>query len=103
MSCSKGTPKYLLSESNRAFENTCTIIFCNAGGPAEEGFLGLSGVYAPIAGRIEGSFTDGEEGMRIVEVDMDIQEIAERNYRIREDVLGDSWHYGYEKAAAGTV
>lgn len=84
--------------SCRAFENTCTIIFCNAGGPAEEGFLGLSGVYAPIAGRIAGSFEDSEEGMRVVEVDLGIQEIAERNYRVREDVLGQDWHYGYEKA-----
>ncbi|KAK5075333.1 hypothetical protein LTR64_001539 [Lithohypha guttulata] len=81
----------------RAFENTCTIIFCNAGGPADEGFLGLSGVYAPIAGRLPGSFTDSEEGMRVVEVDLGIQEIAEQNYRIREDVLGEDWHYGYEK------
>jgi len=81
----------------RAYENTCTIIFCNAGGPKEEGYLGLSGVYAPILGRVKGSFTDGEEGMRIVEVDLGIQELAEQNYRVREDMKGDDWHYGYEK------
>lgn len=81
----------------RAFENTCTIIFCNAGGPKEEGYLGLSGVYAPIQGRVEGSFENGEEGMRIVEVDLGIQELAERNYRVREDLKGEAWHYGYEK------
>jgi len=57
----------------------------------------LSGVYAPILGRVKGSFTDGEEGMRIVEVDLGIQELAEQNYRVREDMKGDDWHYGYEK------
>lgn len=81
----------------RAFENTCTVIFCNVGGPKEEGYLGLSGVYAPIKGRIEGSFEDGEEGMRIVEVDLGIQDLAEQNYRVREDMKGEAWHYGYEK------
>lgn len=78
----------------RAFENTCTVVFVNAGGPEQEGFLGLSGVYAPIAGRIEGSFTNGEEGMRIIEVDLGIADVAEDNYRIREDLQGETWHYG---------
>jgi len=85
----------------RAYENTCMIIFCNAGGPKEEGYLGLSGVYAPIVGRVKGSFTDGEEGMRIVDVDLGIQELAEQNYRVREDMKGDDWHYGYDKVKAG--
>lgn len=60
--------------------------------------MGLSGVYAPIAGRIAGSYTDSEEGMRVVEVDLSIQEIAEQNYLVRQDIMGDSWHYGYEKS-----
>lgn len=81
----------------RAFENTCTVIFCNVGGPKEEGYLGLSGVYAPIKGRVDGSFEDGEEGMRIVEVDLGIQDLAEENYRVREDLKREGWHYGYEK------
>lgn len=78
----------------RAFENTCTVVFCNVGGPAEEGFLGLSGVYAPIVGRVKPSFDGPEEGMRIVEVNLEIQAIAERNYKIREDLEGEGWHYG---------
>lgn len=81
----------------RAFENTSMIVFCNAGGPVDEGFLGLSGVYAPIVGRVEGSFVDGSEGMRIVEVDMTVQKLAEDNYRVREDLARKGWHYGYEK------
>lgn len=82
----------------RAFENTCTIVFCNAGGPKKDGYLGLSGVYAPILGRVPGSFEDGEEGMRIVDIDMGIAKVAEGNYKIREDMSGEDWHYGYEKA-----
>lgn len=46
---------------------------------------------------------DSEEGMRVVEVDLNIQEIAEQNYRVREDVLGQDWHYGYEMANSNTV
>lgn len=68
-------------------------MFCNAGGPAEEGFLGLSGIYAPIIGRVKGSFTNSEVGMRVIDIDMDIQELAEKTYRIREDVLQEGWHY----------
>lgn len=83
----------------RAYENTCMVVFCNVGGPKEKGFLGLSGVYAPLVGRVEGSFDDGEEGMRIVEMDMDIIKVAEANYKIREDLRGEDWHYGYEKAS----
>lgn len=82
----------------RAYENTCTIVFCNAGGPKEDGYLGLSGVYAPLVGRVEGSFEDGEVGMRIVEIDLGMAQIAEDNYKIREDLNGEDWHYGYEKA-----
>lgn len=81
----------------RAYENTCMVVFCNVGGPTEQGFLGLSGVYAPLVGRVEGSFTDGQVGMRVVEVDLGIARIAEENYKIREDLAGDDWHYGYEK------
>lgn len=84
----------------RAYENTCTIVFCNVGGPKEGGFLGLSGVYAPLVGRVEGSFDDGQEGMRIVEIDFNIAKVAEDNYKIREDLSGEDWHYGYEKTTA---
>lgn len=82
----------------RAFESTAALIFCNAGGPAEQGFFGCSQVTMPIVGRIEGSFTDGSEETRILEVDMNLVDIAERNYKIRQDLGKDDWHYGYVKA-----
>jgi predicted amidohydrolase len=79
----------------RAFENTCCIIFCNVGGPKEEGYAGLSQVAMPILGTLEGSFEDGTPGMRVVEVDMTVAEVAEENYKIREDLAREDWHYGY--------
>ncbi len=81
----------------RAFENTAAIIYCNAGGPAEEGFFGCSQVVLPIVGPVPGSFSNSEEGMRIVKVDMRTVDIAEQNYNIREDLRREDWHYGYSK------
>lgn len=89
-------PRFLTSIlTSRAFENTCCVIFVNAGGPASEDYCGLSRVTLPIVGPVAGSFDDSEEGMRVVEVDMEILEVAERNYKIREDLGRDDWHYGY--------
>lgn len=81
----------------RAFESTAAIIYCNAGGPKEEGFFGCSQVAMPVVGRVEGSFDDGEEATRVLEVDMRLVDIAERNYQIRRDLGRQNWHYGYEK------
>lgn len=81
----------------RAFENTCCVIFVNAGGPIEEGYAGLSQVAMPIVGTLKGSFEDGREGMRIVEVDMNVLDVAEANYKVREDLKRSDWHYGYER------
>jgi len=36
-----------------------------------------------------------EEGMSVVDVDMEIMEEAERNYRVREDMGREGWHYSY--------
>ncbi|KAF5013792.1 hypothetical protein FDECE_210 [Fusarium decemcellulare] len=81
----------------RAFESTAAVIFCNAGGPAQEGFFGCSQVALPIVGSVPGSFTDSEEGTRVLEVDMRTVEIAEGNYKIRQDLARADWHYGYLK------
>jgi predicted amidohydrolase len=79
----------------RAFESTAAIIFCNAAGPSSDGYLGLSRVTLPIVGPVAGSFNDSSVGMRLVEVDMEILEVAERNYKVREDLGREDWHYGY--------
>lgn len=84
----------------RAYENTCAVVFVNAGGSKEENAAGLSQVAMPFVGPVEGSFKDGEEAeaMRVVEMDMEILNEAEDNYKVREDLARDDWHYGYDKA-----
>lgn len=86
----------------RAFENTACVIFCNAGGPREEGYVGLSSVTMPIAGTLTGSFEDGEPGVRVVEADLKLLDIAEDNYKIREDLKREDWHYGYSHNTEGS-
>lgn len=77
----------------RACENTCAIIFCNVGGPKEQGFMGLSQVTMPLIGTVPGGFTDSTQGMREVEIDPKILDVAEENYKIREDLALDGFHY----------
>ncbi|KAF7563308.1 hypothetical protein G7046_g817 [Stylonectria norvegica] len=71
----------------RAFENTAAVIFCNAGG--------LSCVAMPIQGAL-GRLDIGTEEMAIVPLDVDVLRIAEDNYKIRQDIRGEKWHYGYD-------
>lgn len=83
----------------RTFENTCAVVFANAGGPrgGNEGkkgsYAGLSQVAVPFKGPL-GKLGD-EEGMSVVEVDMQILEDAEDNYKVREDLGREGWHYAY--------
>jgi predicted amidohydrolase len=84
--------------TTRAFENTCCVIFVNAGGNEEGGPVGLSQVAMPFLGKMKGSFEGKEEGMKVVEVDMEILEEAEMNYKVREDMGRGNWHYGYSHA-----
>lgn len=77
----------------RACENTCAIVFCNVGGPKDESYMGLSQVTLPLIGTAPGSFTNSMQGMRVIEVDLKILDVAEENYRIREDLARDGFHY----------
>lgn len=79
--------------TTRAFENTCCIVFCNAGGPKSDGFVGLSQIAMPIMGTLAGSFDNSEAGMKIVQVDMTVVDVAERNYKIRQDLAEAGFHY----------
>ena len=36
-----------------------------------------------------------EEGMSVVDIDMEILEEAERNYKVREDMAREGWYYSY--------
>lgn len=76
----------------RCFENTCGIIFVNAAGPAEN-FLGLSQVTLPLVGPV--AKMDNEEGLKVVDMDMGALKIAEENYKVRQDLLKEDWHYVY--------
>ncbi|KAK3291374.1 carbon-nitrogen hydrolase [Chaetomium fimeti] len=72
----------------RAFENECVVVFCNA--------PGLSGVVAPVFGRVGGEgLGANEEVMRVVEVDFESVEVIEEVYKVRKDLAREGWHYGY--------
>ena len=60
----------------------------------------------PFVGAVKGDLGEGgllgrEEGMSVVEVDMEDVEEAERNYRVREDMAGEGWHYTYRHQEKG--
>ncbi|KAI0169094.1 putative hydrolase, carbon-nitrogen family [Hypoxylon sp. FL1284] len=83
----------------RAFENTCAVVFANAGGPPEKGektsFAGLSQVSVPHIGAL--GKMGRSEGMSIVDLDMNVLKIAEDNYKVREDMKAEGWHYAYTR------
>ncbi|KAF2828511.1 carbon-nitrogen hydrolase [Ophiobolus disseminans] len=78
----------------RAFENTCAIVFANAGGPPGRGYAGLSQVTVPFVGALT-KLGGGAEGMAVVDIDMQILEDAEENYKVRSDLASEGWHYDY--------
>jgi len=85
------------SLTSRAFENTCAVVFVNAGGPSERGeetsFAGMSQLAMPHLGPV--GKLGRAEGMSTVELDMDVLRIAEDNYKVREDMKKEGWHYAF--------
>ena len=86
--------------TSRAYENTCAVIFVNAGGPrgsTKAGtYAGLSRVTMPFIGALGDETKDSEEeGMSVVDIDMEILDEAEKNYKVREDLGREDWHYVY--------
>ncbi|KAJ8133192.1 hypothetical protein O1611_g432 [Lasiodiplodia mahajangana] len=83
----------------RAFENTCAVVFVNAGGPPEKGektsFAGLSQIGVPHIGAL--GRLGPAESMSIVDLDIDVLRIAEENYKVREDMKTKGWHYAYTR------
>ncbi|KAI0466572.1 carbon-nitrogen hydrolase [Xylaria cf. heliscus] len=81
----------------RAFENTCAVVFVNAGGPPEQGeetsFAGLSQVAVPHIGAL--GRLGRAEGMSIIDLDMDVLRVAENSYKIRDDMQKEGWHYAH--------
>ena len=98
----------------RAFENTCgefmrhatvcielirqAIVFANAGGPPGRGYAGLSQVTVPFVGALA-KLGGCSEGMSVVDIDMQILEDAEENYKVRSDIASDDWHYDYRHSS----
>jgi predicted amidohydrolase len=80
--------------TSRTFENTCAVVFCNAGGPPGESYAGLSQVAAPFVGPLV-RLGSSAEGMAVADLDMDLLEEAERNYQVRADLALEDWHYDY--------
>jgi len=85
----------------RAFENTCAIVFANAGGPPGEGYAGLSQVTVPFVGALA-KLGGAAEGMGVADIDMQVLEDAEANYQVRADLARDDWHYDY-RHGSGSV
>lgn len=77
---------------SRAYENTCAVVFCNAAGPPEEGFAGLSQAAVPFMGSL-GRLGTSDEAMQIVDLDMSLVDDAEKDYKVREDLARADWHY----------
>jgi hypothetical protein len=70
------------------------IVFANAGGPPGRGYAGLSQVTIPFVGALT-RLGSCAEGMSVVDVDMQVLEDAEENYKIRADLEREDWHYDY--------
>lgn len=75
----------------RCFENTCAVVFANAGGPPDT-YIGLSQVAMPFTGPIC-RVLDHSEGVLIVDIEPEVLKQAELNYKVREDIARVDWHY----------
>ena len=84
----------------RAFENTCCVVFANAGGPYGRGYAGQSQITVPFIGPLN-RMGGCQEGMAITDVDMKIVDDAEANYGIRADLAREEWHYDYRHDRVG--
>lgn len=60
---------------SRAFESELFLVMVNAGGSRDEGFMGGSGVWAPLLGRVAG-FDGPEVGVKVVEIDLGILKVG---------------------------
>lgn len=81
----------------RAWENGVVVVFVNKGGLSRV-VVPVAGVVGEVKGGEGGGERDGadvQEGMEVVEVDLGVLEVAERNYKVRADIKGEGWHYGY--------
>ncbi|KYK55082.1 hypothetical protein DCS_07043 [Drechmeria coniospora] len=94
----------------RAYENTCAVVFVNAGAPMGRAdakddrgneYVGLSQVAMPLQGAL-GKLKAGE-GMSIVDVDLGVLDVAEDVYKVRQDMAKAAWHYARTRSAPGNT
>lgn len=87
--------------TSRTYENTCAVVFANAGGcvgSSKSNYAGLSRVAVPFLGALGDETKDSsEEGMSVVDLDMRHVEEAEANYKVRADLAREDWHYIYSR------
>ncbi|KAL2863237.1 carbon-nitrogen hydrolase family protein [Aspergillus lucknowensis] len=84
--------------TSRCFENTCGVIFTNYSGTDDS--LGMSRVVLPHVGPV--GKMGNEEGVLVVDMDFELLEIAEKNYKVREDLASEGWYYTYRHSGAGS-
>lgn len=71
----------------RAVETESVWVLSNATGKPEDGYMGGSGVWAPLRGKVVG-FDGVEEGVRFADVDLvNVLRDTKEAYKIREDYL----------------
>lgn len=77
--------------ATRAFEQNVCVVFCNTGGPAEEGHFGCSQICLPFMGPI--IKLSAEEQIVVKEVEFkNILEDAEDVWNIRADIMSPDWY-----------
>jgi predicted amidohydrolase len=69
----------------RSFETEAVWIMVNAGGPEKDGYIGASGVWMPLKGKLDGCETVDVE-MKIVDVDLDVLKVSFPRYAFRKMV-----------------
>ena len=85
----------------RTYENTCAVVFANAGGPPGRNYCGLSQITAPYVGPLA-RLGSSAEGMAVADLDMQICNDAEDNYSIRSDLAASEWPSIYLRKKAPT-
>ncbi|RDW79501.1 hypothetical protein BP6252_04139 [Coleophoma cylindrospora] len=75
----------------RAYEQNVCVVYCNAGGSAEDGYFGCSQITLPFKGPVV--LMSGEEQYGVHKVEFGtLLEDAEEIWNIRADVNSPSWY-----------
>ncbi|WWC92416.1 uncharacterized protein L201_007373 [Kwoniella dendrophila CBS 6074] len=67
----------------RCIETETVWVMCNAGGDPLEGFMGGSGVWVPLRGKV--ASCDVAAKLEVVEIDLSVLKDSRKTYKVRED------------------